>query len=182
MDTRPSLLTELDALPTRWDVHGTLAAPVEAVAALLLAVAEGRVGDDNLLILARAAAAQQGAMTVVAEPGVDTYRAELAGPVEPVEIQVDRAHARVAVQSWYAGVHHATACPAGTRVTHRVLLVLPEHPGFTAGIAEIGLHARMTRDLRRVLEVIADRLGCPQPILPTRAESPAYAIPSTGPA
>jgi hypothetical protein len=176
MDTRPSLITELDALPAGWDVHGTLAAPVDAVAAFLLAVAEGRVGDDNLLILAGAFAARQGAMTVVAGPGASTYRAEFAGPVEPVEIQVDRASRKVAVRSWYAGVHHATACPAGTRVTHRVQQVLPEHPGFAAGIAEIGLGTRMARDLRQVLEVIADRLGCPRPVLapgPNRPRTPS---------
>ncbi|MGW3206849.1 hypothetical protein [Streptomyces sp. NPDC001135] len=166
MHTTPSLLAELDALPARWEVHGTLAAPVPAVAALLLTVTEGRVGDDNLLVLARASAARQGAMTVVTGSGADAYRAELAGPVEPVEVQVDRDRSRVAVQSWYAGVHAVTACPAGTRVTHRVHRVLPDHPGFAAGIAEIGLRARMSRDLRRVLDVIADRLGCPQSALP----------------
>ncbi|MEU9497866.1 hypothetical protein [Streptomyces sp. NPDC048196] len=160
MHTTPSLLAELDALPAPWEVQGTLAAPVAAVAELLLAVAEGRVGDDNLLVLARASAARQGAMTVVAGAGTGAYRAELAGPVEPVEIQVDRARSRMAVQSWYAGVHAVTACPAGTRVTHRVHRVLPDHPGFTDGIAEIGLHARMSRDLQQVLGVIADRLGC----------------------
>ncbi|MFB7241798.1 hypothetical protein ACFCYX_04895 [Streptomyces populi] len=160
MHTTPTLLTELDALPARWVVHGTVAAPVEAVAALLLAVAEGRVGDDNLLLLARASTARRGAMTVVAGAGKDVCRATCAGAVEPVEIQVDRVGARVAVRSWYAGVHTATAGPAGTRVTHRVHRVHPEHPGFTAGIAEIGLRARMTRDLRQVLAVIADRLGC----------------------
>ncbi|MFF1355171.1 hypothetical protein [Streptomyces sp. NPDC058297] len=160
MHTPPSLLAELDALPARWEVQGTLDAPVAAVAALLLTVAEGRVGDDNLLVLARASAARQGAMTVVAASGADTYRAELAGPVEPVEIQVDRARSRVAVQSWYAGVHAVAACPDGTRVTHRVHRVLPGHPGFAAGIAEIGLRARMSRDLGQVLGVIADRLGC----------------------
>jgi hypothetical protein len=160
MHTTPSLLAELDALPARWEVHGTVPAPVAAVAEFLLGVAEGRVGDDNLLLLARASAARLGAMTVVAGSAGDAYRAELAGPVEPVEIQVDRARCRVAVQSWYAGVHAATACEAGTRVTHRVHRVLPDHPGFAAGIAEIGLRARMSRDLRQVLEVIADRLGC----------------------
>ncbi|MEU4746535.1 hypothetical protein AB0G02_39600, partial [Actinosynnema sp. NPDC023658] len=117
-------------------------------------------GDDNLLVLARASAARQGAMTVVAGSGADTYRAEFAGPVEPVEIQVDRARSRVAVQSWYAGVHAATASAAGTEVTHRVHRVLPDHPGFAAGMAEIGLRARMSRDLHQVLAVIADRLGC----------------------
>jgi hypothetical protein len=45
-------------------------------------------------------------------------------------------------------------------VTHRVHRVLPGHPGFAAGIAEIGLRVRMARDLRQVLDVIADRLGC----------------------
>ncbi|GIH16878.1 hypothetical protein [Rugosimonospora africana] len=160
MHTTPSLLAELDALPARWEVQATLAAPVVAVAALLLAVAEGRVGDDNLLVLARASAARQGAMTVVAGSGSGGYRAELAGPVGPVEIQVDWTRSRVAVQSWYAGVHAATACPAGTRVTHRVHRVLPDHPGFAAGIAEIGLRTRMSRDLRQMLDVIADRLGC----------------------
>ncbi|WP_351232291.1 hypothetical protein [Streptomyces sp. NPDC002133] len=160
MHTTSPLLAELDALPARWEVKGTLAAPVTAVAALLLAVAEGRVGDDNLLVLARASTARQGAMTVVAGSAVGAYRAELAGPVEPVDIQVDRARSRMAVRSWYAGVHAVTACPAGTRVTHRVHRVLPDHPGFAAGIAEIGLRARMSRDLRHVLGVISDRLGC----------------------
>jgi len=160
MHTTSSLVAELDALPVRWQVDGTLAAPVAEVAALLLAVAEGRVGDDNLLVLARAAAARQGTMTVVAGAGAGVYRAELAGPLEPVEIHVDEARSMVAVQSWYAGVYVAAACPAGTRVIHRVHRVLPDHPGFAAGIAEIGLHARMSRDLRQVLDVIADRLGC----------------------
>ncbi|MGW5365138.1 hypothetical protein [Actinopolymorpha pittospori] len=160
MHTTSSLLAELDVLPARWEVQGTLDAPVASVAALLLAVTEGRVGDDNLLVLARAAAARQGAMTVVAGSGDGAYRAELAGSVEPVEIQVDLARSRVAVQSWYAGVHAATACPSGTRVIHRVHRVLPDHPGFAAGIAEIDLRARMARDLRQVLDVIADRLGC----------------------
>ncbi|MEU4150753.1 hypothetical protein [Streptomyces sp. NPDC026659] len=160
MHTTPSLLAELDALPAPWEVQGTLAAPVAVVAALLLAVTEGRVGDDNLLVLARASAARQGAMTVVSDSGADTYRAEFAGPVEPVEIQVDRARSRLAVRSWYAGVHTVTACSDGTRVTHRVHRVLPDHPGFAAGIAEIGLQVRMSRDLKQVLAVIADRLGC----------------------
>ncbi|MEV0348625.1 hypothetical protein AB0H88_22850 [Nonomuraea sp. NPDC050680] len=160
MHTTSSLLAELDALPVRWEVDGTLAAPVTAIAPLLLAVTEGRVGDDNLLVLARASAARQGAMTVVAGSGAGTYRAELAGALEPVEIQVDQAQSMLAVRSWYAGVHAATACPAGTRVTHRVHQVFPGHPGFAAGIAEIGLRARMSRDLRQVLGVIADRLGC----------------------
>ncbi|MFD8542224.1 hypothetical protein [Streptomyces sp. NPDC059649] len=178
MHTTSSLLTELDALPFRWEVAGTLAAPVEAVAALLLAVAEGRVGDDNLLLLARASAARQGAMTVVTGPGADAYRAELAGPVEPVDIQVDRARSRVAVQSWYAGVHTATACPAGTLVTHRVHRVVPDHPGFADGIAELGLRARMSRDLQQVLEVIADRLGCRRSTLLTRSGPAEGEIPS----
>jgi hypothetical protein len=160
MHTTSALLAELDALPARWEVHGTLDAPVTAVAALLLGVAEGRVGDDNLLVLARASTARQGAMTVVAASGAGAFRAESAGPVEPVRIHVDRAGSRLAVQSWYAGVHTVTACPAGARVTHRVHRVLPDHPGFTAGIADLGLRERMTRDLRQGLGVIADRLGC----------------------
>ncbi|WP_432179811.1 hypothetical protein [Streptomyces sp. NBC_00063] len=42
-------------------------------------------------------------------------------------------------------------------------VVLPGHPGFAAGIAGIagiGLRVRMARDLRQVLDVIADLLGC----------------------
>lgn len=160
MHTTSSLLAELGSLPVRWEVDGTLAAPVAAVATLLLAVAEGRVGDDNLLILARASTARKGAMTVVAGPDPGAYWAEFAGLVEPVEIQVDRARSRMAVQSWYAGVYAVAACPVGARVSHRVHRVLPDHPGFAAGIAEIGLRARMSRDLRQVLDVIADRLDC----------------------
>ncbi|MFG2821506.1 hypothetical protein ACGFX4_19005 [Kitasatospora sp. NPDC048365] len=156
----PALLAVLDTLPARWEVDGTLPAPPDAVAALLLAVAEGRVGDDNLLVLARAPAARQGAMTLVPGAAAGCYRAELAGSVEPVEIEVDRLRSRLAVQSWYAGVHSVEVCPVGTRVVHRVHRVRPGHPGFTAGIAEVGLRTRMSRDLRQVLAVIADRLGC----------------------
>ncbi|CAM5585341.1 hypothetical protein STENM36S_08110 [Streptomyces tendae] len=47
MPTTSALPAELDALPARWEVHGTLGAPVTAVAALLLAVAEGRVGETT---------------------------------------------------------------------------------------------------------------------------------------
>ncbi len=158
MHTMPALLDELDALPAQWEVRDTVPAPVPAVAALLLAVADGRVGHDNLLVLARASAARRGAMTVVSEAG--HYRTELAGPLEPVRIQVDHARHRLAVQSWYGGVHTVDAVPEGTRVTHRVHRVLPEHPGFASGLAELGLQVRMARDLRQVLAVVADRLGC----------------------
>lgn len=160
MHTTPSLLAELDALPTRWEVHGTVAAPVAAVAELLLAIEAGRVGDHNLLVLARASAARMGAMTVIAGSGAGVYSTELAGPIEPVEIQVDAVRSTLAVQTWYAGAHTATTCPEGTLVTHRVHRVLPDHPGFAAGIAELGLRARMERDLDQVLAVITDRLGC----------------------
>lgn len=160
MHTTSCLLTELQALPAQWEVDGILTAPTPAVGALLLAVTEGRVGDDNLLVLARASTARQGAMAVVAGAGPGDYRAEFAGPIEPAHIQVHRARSALAVQSWYAGVHTVTACPAGTKVTHRVHRVLPGHPGFAAGIAETGLRTRMAHDLREVLDVIADRLGC----------------------
>ena len=140
-----------------WEVHGTLEAPAAAVAGLLFAVAEGRVGDDNLLVLARASAARRGAMAVV-EDGAGVYRAELAGLLEPVLVR--RSGAELAVRTWYAGVYAVTPCPAGTRITHRVDHVLPGHPGFATGIAELGLRSRMVRDLRQVLGVIADRLGC----------------------
>lgn len=127
MHTVSCLFTAPEVLPAPWEVEGTLTAPAQAVAALLLAVAEGRVGDDNLLVLAGASTARQGAMTVVAGPGPGTCRAEYAGPIEPVHIQVDRARSMLAAQSWYAGVHTVTACPAGAKVTHRVHRVLPDH-------------------------------------------------------
>lgn len=160
MHTTPSLVAVLDAQPAQWEVEGTLDAPAAAVAALLLAVTAGRVGDDNLLVLARASAARHGSMTVVAQPEAGLYHAEFAGPLEPVEIQVDRTNCRLAVQSWYAGTHTVTTGPTGTRVTHRVHRVVPDHPGFAPGIAELGLQTRMARDLKQVLGVIADRLGC----------------------
>lgn len=160
MHTTSSLLAELDALPAQWEVQGSIAAPVTAVAELLLAVNAGRVGDDNLLVLARASAARRGAMTVIPGSSAGVYRADLAGALAPLQIQVDTASRTVAVQSWYAGTHTATVCPEGTLVVHRVHRVLPDHPGFAAGIAELGLEARLTRDLHQVLAVIADRLGC----------------------
>ncbi|AIA01194.1 hypothetical protein DC74_670 [Streptomyces noursei] len=61
-----------------------------------------------------------------------------------------------------------------------MLRALPEHPGLAVEIAETGLHLRMTGVLGPALEVITDRLGCPQPALPTRAASPADAIPRGG--
>ncbi|GAA1617237.1 MULTISPECIES: hypothetical protein [Kribbella] len=147
-------------LPALWAVDGTVAAPPAAVAGLLLAVSEGRVGYDNLLVLAHASAARRGSMTVVAAPDTGVYRAELAGPVAPAVIRVDPASSTLAVQSWYAGIYAVTACSAGALVTHRVHRVVPSHPGFADGIADLGLRVRMRRDLDDVLGVIADRLGC----------------------
>lgn len=149
--TTSSLLAELNARPVLWEVAGAVAAPVAAVAGLLFAVEDGRVGDDNLLVLAGSSAAKRGAMTVhtVRSGG---YRTE-----GPIDIEVDGA---LAVRSWYGGVHEVMPSPNGTRVVHRVHQVLPDHPGFAAGVAEIGVRTRLARDLRRVLTVIADRLGC----------------------
>lgn len=154
--TTTSLLADLSARPLLWEVDGIVAAPVDAVAGLLFAVADGRVGDDNLLVLAGARAAALGAMTVRAT-AAGRYRAEFAGTLDPVEVEVDGA---VAVRSWYGGIHEALPSANGTRVVHRVHQVLPGHPGFRTGISEIGMRGRLSRDLRRVLTVIADRLGC----------------------
>ncbi|WP_188188402.1 hypothetical protein [Nonomuraea sp. SYSU D8015] len=157
--TTSSLLADLDALPVLWEVDGTVAAPVEAVAGLLFAIEDGRVGDDNLLVLAGSWAARRGAMTVSAV-GAGSYHAEFAGAPGPVRVELHRGLCAMAVQSWYGGVHEALPSAGGTRVVHRVHQVLPEHPGFRAGIAELGMHVRMSRDLQRVLRAIADRLGC----------------------
>jgi hypothetical protein len=157
--TTSSLLADLGASPVLWEVDGTVAASLDAVAALLFAVEDGRVGDDNLLVLAGAWAARRGAMTVVAI-GADSYRADFAGAPGPVRVELDRELRAMAVRSWYGGVHEVLPSGSGTRVVHRVHQVLPDHPGFRAGIAEIGMHTRMVRDLRRVLRVIADRLAC----------------------
>jgi hypothetical protein len=157
--TTSSLLADLGASPVLWEVDGTVAAPVDAVAALLFAVQDGRVGDDNLLVLAGSWAARRGAMTVFAV-GAGGYRADFAGAHGPVHIELDRGLRAMAVRSWYGGVHVALPSGSGTRVVHRVHQVLPDHPGFRAGVAEIGMHTRMARDLRRVLRVIADRLAC----------------------
>ncbi|MBP2350622.1 hypothetical protein JOF29_001705 [Kribbella aluminosa] len=97
----------------------------------------------QLLVLAGASAARRGAMTVVAGAGTGVYRAELAGPLEPVEIRVDRAGSTLAVQSWYAGVYAVTTGAAGALVTHRVHRVVPGHPGFADAIADLGLRARV---------------------------------------
>jgi hypothetical protein len=145
-----SLLADLNTRPVLWEVDGIVAAPVAAVAGLLFAVEDGRVGDDNLLVLAGSSAARRGAMTVRTTRG--GYRAD-----GPIDIEVAGA---IAVRSWYGGVHEVMPAPTGTRVVHRVHQVLPDHPGFAAGVAEIGVRTRLARDLRRVLTVIADRLDC----------------------
>lgn len=155
--TTTSLLIVLAALPVLWEVDGTVAAPVDAVAALLFAVEDGRVGDDNLLVLGGSSAARRGAMTVASAGAAGRYRAEYAGTLAPVHIEV---HGAVAAQSWYGGIHTVLPSPAGARVVHRVHRLLPHHPGFPADLTEPGMHRRLTRDLRRVLAVIADRLGC----------------------
>ncbi|MFF0264109.1 hypothetical protein [Kribbella sp. NPDC004536] len=80
--------------------------------------------------------------------------------MEPVEIRVDLSRRTLAVESWYAGMYAITAGAGGAVVTHRVHRVVPGHPGFADGIAELGLRVRMRRDLDAVLGVVADRLGC----------------------
>jgi hypothetical protein len=157
--TTSALLAELSSRPILWEVEGTVAASVDAVAGLLFAVEDGRVGDDNLLILAGSWAARRGAMTVSAV-GAGRYRAEFPGSHGPLHIEFDRGHRAMAVRSWYGGVHQLLPSSSGARVVHRVHQMLPGHPGFCAGIAEIGMCTRISRDLRRVLQVITDRLGC----------------------
>ncbi|MFD1933083.1 MULTISPECIES: hypothetical protein [Nonomuraea] len=153
------LLSALTALPIRWEVAGTVDAPADAVADLLLAVKPGRVGDDNLLVLAGMSAARRGAMTVLAGDLTGSYRAVVAGTDGQVDIAVDPGLRAVAVQSWYGGVHTVTSAEDGiSRVSHRVHTVLPGHDRFsTPGDME----SRLWSGLERVLCVIGDRLGRP---------------------
>ncbi|WP_433235021.1 hypothetical protein ACQPYK_24560 [Streptosporangium sp. CA-135522] len=154
-----SLLSALTALPIRWEVAGTVNAPADAVTDLLLSVRPGRVGDDNLLVLAGMSAARRGAMSVLAGDLTGSYLAVVAGTDGHMDIAVDPDLRAIAVQSWYGGVH--TVAPAAdgiTRVSHRVHTVLPGHDRFpTPGDME----PRLWSGLERVLHVIGDRLGRP---------------------
>ncbi|WP_157252756.1 hypothetical protein [Nonomuraea typhae] len=150
------LLPALTALPPRWEVAGTVAAPAGAVADLLLAIKPGRVGDDNLLVLAGMSAARRGAMTVAAGDRTGSYRAMVAGTGGQIDIEVDLNLQAVAVQSWYGGVHTITSAGDGaSRVSHRVHTVLPGHQ--TPGDME----SRLWSGLERVLCVVGDRLSRP---------------------
>ncbi|MET9344897.1 hypothetical protein [Nonomuraea sp. NPDC003804] len=136
---------------------GTVDAPADAVADLLLAVKPGRVGDDNLLVLAGMSAARRGAMTVLAGDLTGSYRAVVAGTDGQVDIAVDPGLRAVAVQSWYGGVHTVTSAADGiSRVSHRVHTVLPGHDSTHAD-----MESRLWSGLERVLRVIGDRLGRP---------------------
>lgn len=150
-----SLISDLTALPVRWEVSGTVAAPVADTAAHLLAVAPGRVGYGNALVLADLPAARHGALSIVAGPVPGSFRA--VGADERIELAVDPAIPALAVHSWFGGVHTVEPVAAGSRVVHRVHTVRPGHDRLAAGI-----EVRLRSELAQVLGVIADRLGLPR--------------------
>ncbi|MFI6316907.1 hypothetical protein ACIBG8_05280 [Nonomuraea sp. NPDC050556] len=144
----------LSALPVRWEVAGTVDASADAVADLLLAVKPGRVGDDNLLVLAGMSAARRGAMTVLAGDLAGSYRAVVAGTDAQIDVTVDPGLRALAVQSWYGGVHSVASADDGTcLISHRVHSAQYPPPG--------DMESRLWSGLERVLRVIGDRLGCP---------------------
>lgn len=152
--TQP-LISELLALPARWEAAGTIAVPVADIASVLLAVQPGRVGDGNALVLADLPAARRGALSVAAGPVPGTFRTVGAG--EPIEVAVDPAVPAIAVRSRFAGVYTVEPASTGGRVVHRVHRIEPGHERLAAG-----LRTRMGDRLARVLRVIADRFGAPE--------------------
>lgn len=143
-------------MPARWRVAGTIAVPAPDAAALLLAVAPGRVGDGNALVLADLPAARRGALSIAAGPVPGSFHA--IGADEPIELAVDPAIPAIAIRSWFFGMHTVTPAENGSRVIRSVHGIRPGHERLADGI-----QVRMSDRLTRVLRVIADRFGAPQP-------------------
>jgi hypothetical protein len=147
-----SLIQELIAQPVRWRTRAMIAASAASTAALLLAVAPGRVGYDNGLVLADLPAARIGQLTLVPGPAPDDFHA--VGMNEVIDLAVDRRGSMIGVRCWFGGVHRVESVPGGCVVTYTVHFLKPGHERLASGI-----EARMAGGLLRVLEVIADRLA-----------------------
>jgi hypothetical protein len=142
----PPLLADLAVLPVRWQVTGTIAAPVAAVAALLFAVGPGRIGYDNALVLADLPAARLGLLSLAAGVTPDSFR--VVGLDDEIDLAVDRDRGALGIRCWFGSVHTVQPYGPGCRVVHRVHFA-PSGDG---------IEQRMRDGLTRVLDVIADRL------------------------
>ncbi|WP_018351778.1 hypothetical protein [Longispora albida] len=139
----------------QWTVYGMVAAPREQVSELLLEISPGQVSAANALILASETGL---ARTVTGGPG--WFRAQADGR-DYVELETDPAKHLIAAQGWFGGVHFVESYGSGSLIVHSVHNVRASHPEFVAGVAHLGMQARMWRDLERVLNVAGERLGCP---------------------
>jgi hypothetical protein len=148
------LITDLTARPVRWQVCGTIDASMADTTAMLLAVAPGRVGHHNALVLAELPAARRGALSVVRTHSPDTF--QVIGSDEDIQVAVDRAASSIGVQFWFGGVHTVEPDGTGCRIRHRVYEVRAGQEFLAAGI-----DVRLRDALLRLLRVIADWLGAP---------------------
>ncbi|MFC4585321.1 SRPBCC family protein [Sphaerisporangium corydalis] len=94
--------------------------PLDKVLDLVMAVRPGRVGRDNLWLLA------DGVREFVLSGGPERFDAHSGGQ-HLLYIDVDRARRTIGVQGhwWYRGEYSFDPDNAGTRVTYRVLNVAP---------------------------------------------------------
>ncbi|MGW6707978.1 SRPBCC family protein [Streptomyces sp. NPDC054956] len=144
----------------KWIVTGTVDAPVEQVAQLLLDVRTGDAGvDGNALVLAGDHAQEGGGLTLEGGPAQFTGRFGDSGE-DYLEVTVDRETRSVRVQTWYGGTYAVEPLGAGTRVVLSVHNLVPNSGRIGQKIAGIGVESRLERRLQTVLAAVGQHLGC----------------------
>lgn len=144
----------------KWIVTGTVDAPAEQVAQVLLDVREGDAGvEGNALVLAGDHAKESGGLTLEGGPAKFTGRFGDSGE-DYLEVTVDREAHSVRVQTWYGGTYAVEPAGEGSRLVLRVHNLVPNSSRFGQKVAQIGVEARLERRLQAVLTAIGERLGC----------------------
>ncbi|MGW6691304.1 SRPBCC family protein [Streptomyces sp. NPDC054961] len=144
----------------KWIVTGTVDAPAEQVAQVLLDVREGDAGvEGNALVLAGDHAKETGGLTLEGGPAKFTGRFGDSGE-DYLEVDVDREAHSVRVQTWYGGTYTVEPADGGTQLVLRVHNLVPNSSRFGQKVAQIGVEARLERRLQAVLTAIGERLGC----------------------
>ncbi|MFD9307558.1 hypothetical protein ACFWCB_33600 [Streptomyces sp. NPDC060048] len=144
----------------KWIVTGTVDAPVEQVAQLLLDVRTGDAGvDGNALVLAGDHAQESGALTLEGGPAQFTGRFGDSGE-DYLEVTVDRGARSVRVQTWYGGTYAVEPDGQGSRVVLSVHNLVPGSGRIGQMVAGIGVESRLERRLQAVLAAVGQRLGC----------------------
>ena len=137
--------------------HAVVEAPCGVVAALLTTVSAGPVGPDNAFFLVDGPDPR-----MRLRGGPNEFRAAIAGDLNGIRVEVDRAQAMFAVegQRWFRAECRVLPHPKGARVIQQMFNVATSGRWIVPMIAR-GVEGKQRVNMQRLLDRISEHLGCP---------------------